>query len=116
MVEQAILAVLSLIEGILPLVTGTQSANTVQIIDKVIAAIEGLLPQIITWSQTLYIVASNILSTLLNSGTLTPAQIASTQALQAQVDAGWNAVVNNIDPDNPANVGTAAGDPGTSAT
>lgn len=112
MIEQAIIVILSLIEEVLPLVTGPQNASTVQIIDKIIGALEAMLPQIVTWSQTLFTVATNILSTLQNSGNLTAAQIASTQALQAQVDAGWNAVVNSIDPDNPANAGTPAGDPG----
>lgn len=112
MTESAILAILQLIEGILPLVMGAQNSQTTAVIDSIINALANLLPQIITWSETLYTAVKNILATLDDSGALTSDQIASTQALGAQTDAGWNAVVNQIDPDNPANAGTAAGDPG----
>ena len=107
MVEQAILTVLNLITVILPLVMGAQNAQTATAIEKIISALEGILPQIITWSDTIYKVVTNILLTLQNSGTLTPDQVAATQALGAQVDAAWAAVVNQIDPDAPG------GDPAT---
>ena len=43
---------------------------------------------------------------------MTQDQITALQQLDAQVDAAWAAVLPNIDPDNPANAGTPAGDPG----
>lgn len=113
MLSSTVIIVLNMIEAILPLVTGAQSASTVTAIDKIIQTLEAMLPQIVSWSQTMYSVISNIISSLQNSGNLTPTQISATQALGAQVDAAWNNVVGQIDPDNPANAGTLAGDPGT---
>lgn len=115
MLQGTILGVLQLITAILPLVTGSQSADTVQMIDKIITAIEGLLPYIATWSQNIYTAAKNIIMTLQNSGSLTDDQKAATKAILAQVDAGWAAVVSQIDPDNPANKGTPAGDDASGA-
>lgn len=112
MISSTILAVLSLIEGILPLIMGSQNAQTTSAIDNIINAIEQMLPYIVNEVQTVYTAAMNILSSLENSGALTSDQIAATQALTAQVDAAWNGIVGQIDPDNPANVGTSAGDPG----
>lgn len=110
MLQGSILAVLEMIELFLPLVTGTQSQQTVTQIDKIIKAIEGLLPYIATWSSTIYTVASNILTTLQNGDTVSADQKAATRAILAQVSAGWNAIEAKIDPDNPANAGTPAGD------
>jgi len=109
MLEEGIIAVLSLIESILPLVTGTQSAAAVTATDNIINALEKLLPSIVTWSENIYNVVKNIITSLQNSGNLTASQITATQSLETTVDAQWAAVESQIDPDNPANVGTPAG-------
>lgn len=116
MLESTILSVLALIEGILPLVTGSQNSTTVSAIDNIIDALEKLAPTVITWSENIASSINNIISTLNGSGVLSDSQIAATTALQATVDANWNAVVNQIDPDNPANAGTPAGDDPASTT
>jgi phage-related protein len=115
MISSTVLAVLALIEQILPLVMGSKNSQTTQIIDNIINALQNMLPYIVNEVQTVYAAASNIIATLSNSGALTPTQIAATQALGSQVDAAWNSVASQIDPDNPANAGTAAGDPGTTS-
>lgn len=99
MMSEAILAVLSLIESILPLVTGS-SAN-VQAIDSIINALQQFLPLIVNEVSTVYAAVKNILTSLQSSGALTPDQLAATQALDTQVDAAWTAVEAQIDPDAP---------------
>ena len=105
----AILAVLAIIEQLLPAL-GT-SAATVTLIDGIINALTALMPYIINEVSTVYTAVKNIISLLQNSAAMTADQMTALQTLDAQVDAGWAAVQAQIDPDNPANAGTAAGDP-----
>jgi len=107
MLSSAILAVLSVIESFIP-VLGTSSA-TAMMVTNIITALEQLLPFIINEISTVYTSVKNIISLLQNSGTLTPDQVTALQQLDTQVDTAWNGVVNSIDPDNSANVGTPAG-------
>src|ERR1700722_13713457 len=110
MISSTILAVLAVIEQILPLI-GTSSA-TVTMIESIINALTQLLPYIVNEISTVYTAVKNIIAQLQNSGVPTADQLAALTALDAQVDAAWTAVQTQIDPDNPANAGTAAGDPG----
>lgn len=110
MMTEAILAVLSIIEQFIPLL-GTSSA-TVTMIDNIVNALVQLLPYIVDEVSTVYTAVKNIISLLQNSGQMTADQVTALQTLDAQVDAGWAAVQAKIDPDNPANAGTPAGDPG----
>jgi hypothetical protein len=103
----AILAVLTVIENLIGVI-GTSSA-TATIIDNIINALIQLLPLIIDEVSTVYASVKNIISLLQSSGAMTPAQQASLQQIDAQVDTAWNSMVNQIDPDNPANAGTPAG-------
>lgn len=107
----AILAVLAIIEQLLPAL-GT-SAATVTLIDSIINALTALMPYIVNELSTVYTAVKNIISLLQNSGAMTSDQMTALQTLDAQVDAGWASVQAQIDPDNPANAGTPAGDPGT---
>lgn len=109
MTSGVILAVLSIIEQFIPLL-GTSSA-TVTMINNIINALTQLLPYIINEVSTVYTAVKNIISLLQNTGTMTADQVTALQTLDAQVDAGWAAVQAKIDPDNPANAGTPAGDP-----
>ena len=114
MMSTAILAVLSVIESIIPLL-GT-SAATATMITNIIEALTQLMPFIINEVSTVYTSVKNIISLLQNSGgPMTQDQITALQQLDAQVDAAWAAVLPQIDPDNPANAGTSAGDPGASS-
>lgn len=106
MASEAILAVLAIIEQIIPLL-GT-SAATASMIVNIINALTQLLPFIINEVGTVYTSVKNIISLLQNSGDVTDGQKAALQQLDAQVDAAWATVLPQIDPDNPA------GDPGAS--
>lgn len=110
MISSAILAVLTVIEQFLPLL-GTSAATT-QLVSGIINALTQLLPYIIDEVGTVYTSVKNIISLLNDQGDMTPQQQADLDALESQVDAAWNAVKDKIDPDNPANKGTPAGDPG----
>lgn len=115
MLSSAILAVLSVIESIIPLL-GT-SAATATTITNIIAALTQLLPFIINEVSTVYTSVKNIIALLQNSGApMTADQITALQQLDAQVDQAWAQVMPSIDPDNPANKGTPAGDPGPTTT
>jgi len=111
MLSSAILAVLTLLEQFIPLL-GTSAATTT-LIDGIINALTQLMPFIVNEISTVYASVKNIIDLLNNTGTMTPTQIATLQQLDQQVDAAWAAVLPQIDPDNPANKGTPAGDPGT---
>ncbi|MDE2602691.1 MAG: hypothetical protein KGL62_10035 [Bradyrhizobium sp.] len=111
MASEAIIAVLAVIQQIIPLL-GT-SAATARIITGIIDALTKLLPFIINEVSTVYTAVKNIISLLQHSGQVTADQIAALQQLDSQVDAAWAAVLPQIDPDNAANTGTPAGDPGT---
>src|SRR6185312_7798200 len=104
MASEAILAVLAIIEQIIPLL-GT-SAATASMIVNIINALTQLLPFIVNEVSTVYTSVKNIISLLQNSGQVTAEQTAALQQLDAQVDAAWAAVLPQIDPD------AAGGDPG----
>jgi len=110
MASEAILAVLAVIQQIIPLL-GT-SAATADMITNIIAALTKLMPFIINEIGTLYTSVKNIISLLQNSGQMTQDQITALEQLDSQVDAAWAVILPQIDPDNPANAGTPAGDPG----
>jgi prophage DNA circulation protein len=110
MISSTILAVLAMIEQILPLI-GTSSA-TVTMIESVVTALTQLMPYIVNEISTVYTATKNIISQLQNSGAPTADQLTALTSLDAQVDAAWASVQTQIDPDNPANAGTPAGDPG----
>ena len=107
MTQALVLAVLSAIEAILPLL-GTPQATS-DMIGKIITALENLLPAIVDEISTVYTVVKNIISLLQSKGVVTDDQLASLAALDNQVDTAWAAIKAKIDPDNPANAGTLAG-------
>jgi hypothetical protein len=97
MISSTILAVLAMIEQILPLI-GTSSA-TVTLIDSIINALTQLLPFIVNEIGTVYTAVKNIIAQLRNTGAPTADQLAALAALDAQVDAAWLTVQAKIDPD-----------------
>ena len=97
MISSTILAVLAMIESILPML-GTASA-TVTIIEKVIAALTQLMPYIVNEITTVYTAVKNIIAQLQNTGAPTADQLAALTALDAQVDAAWTTAQAQIDPD-----------------
>lgn len=99
MISTAILSVLSLIEGLIPIL-GTSTA-TATIVTSIINALIQLMPYIVNEIGTVYTSVKNIIEQLQNSGAPTPDQLAALAALDAQVDAAWTAVESQIDPDSP---------------
>lgn len=99
MISTAILAVLSLIEQILPLL-GTASATT-SLIENIIGVMTKLLPYIIDEISTVYTAVKNIIAQLQNSGAPTADQLTALQSLDTQVDIAWNNIQAQFDPDAP---------------
>lgn len=97
MISSTILAVLAMIEQILPLV-GTSSA-TVTMIGSIVSALTQLMPYIVNEISTVYTAVKNIIAQLQNSGAPTADQLAALQSLDAQVDAAWTTAQAAIDPD-----------------
>ena len=102
MISSTILAVLAMIEQILPLV-GTSSA-TVTMIESIIGALTQLMPYIVNEISTVYTAVKNIIAQLQNTGAPTADQLAALTSLDAQVDAAWTTVQAQIDPDAPGGV------------
>lgn len=99
MIPQAILAVLSIVQSLLPIL-GTSSATT-NIIASIISALTSLMPYIVDEITTVYTAVKNIIAQLQNSGAPTSDQLTALQSLDAQVDAAWATVQAQIDPDAP---------------
>ncbi len=97
MISTTILAVLAMIEQILPLV-GTSSA-TVTMIESIVTALTQLMPYIVNEITTVYTAVKNIIAQLQNTGAPTADQLAALASLDAQVDAAWTAAQASIDPD-----------------
>ncbi len=97
MISSTILAVLAMIEQILPLVGST--STTVTMIASIIDALTKLMPYIVDEISTVYTAVKNIIEQLQNTGAPTPEQLTALQSLDAQVDAAWASVQSQIDPD-----------------
>lgn len=97
MISSTILAVLAMIEQILPMIGST--STTVTMIESVINALTQLMPFIVNEVSTVYTAVKNIITQLSNSGAPTPDQLAALQSLDAQVDAAWVTAQASIDPD-----------------
>lgn len=102
MISTTILAVLSLVESILPLL-GTTSATTT-LVTNAINVLTQLMPFIVNEISTVYAAVKNIVAQLQNTGAPTPDQLAALQSLDAQVDAAWTQVQAQIDPDAPGGI------------
>lgn len=91
----ALTAILTLIQQILPLATGTSSS----LIATIIQALQSWLPIIFGEIQSLYPIVKNIISELQNKGDLTDDQKTTLQQLDAQTDAAFEAATAGLDPD-----------------
>ena len=108
MLSTSISAILAIVQALVPIL-GTSSA-TASVVTSVIDALTKLMPFIVNEIGTVYTSVKNIISVLQNSGVPDQTQLGALSSLDAQVDAAWNSVQAQIDPDNPANAGTPAGD------
>lgn len=94
--NSAITIVLSLIEQVLPLITGGGAAGSV------VSMLESILPLVISEVSSLYTPIKNIITALQSSGALTPDEITQVQALDKQVDDAFATATAGLDPDVPA--------------
>lgn len=97
MITSAILAVLTLIEQILPLLTG--GGNTVSLITNIIEALVKFMPLIEDEIGTVYQSVKNIVAALGANPATTADQLATLQALDKQVDDAWDGIEAELDPD-----------------
>jgi hypothetical protein len=100
MITTAVLAVLTLIEQILPLLTG--GSTTVTLIANIIQALIKFMPLIENEIGTVYTAVKNILAALSSNPAATADQMTALTTLDKQVDDAWNAIESQIDPDAPA--------------
>ncbi len=95
----AITAILTLLQQLLPLINaGFASSGTVS---SIVATLTTWVPLIETLTEDLYTPIKNIITTLQSSGALTDQQITDLKALDAKVDADFEAASAGQDPDAP---------------
>ncbi len=95
MITVALTAIFALIEQVLPLLGVAGSP----LITSIITVLENVLPLIITEIPTVYTAVKNIIAALSNDPNTTSAQLATLQALDAQVDAAFDAAAAAVNPD-----------------
>lgn len=97
MISTTILAVLSMIESVLPLLGA--SSTTASTLASIINALTSLMPYVVNEISTVYTSVKNIIAQLQNTGAPTADQLTALQSLDAQVDAAWTTAQASIDPD-----------------
>ncbi len=95
----AITTLLSLISGIIPLLTSTANAS---LITSIIATLEQFLPFIINEISALYQPVKNIIAALSATPATNAAQLAQLQLLDQQVDTAFEAIAAQTDADGTA--------------
>jgi hypothetical protein len=73
------------------------SAATANVIDSAITMLDKILPLIVDFIPTVYQSIKNIIAAL--GSAATPEQWTALQALDAQVDAAFDAAAKDVDPD-----------------
>lgn len=91
-----ILTVLSLIEGVIPLLTSSANASAV---DSIIKLLEEILPYVVAEVEALAAPVKNIIAALSATPATNAAQAAVLATLDAQVDAAFDAAAAQTDSD-----------------
>lgn len=99
MISSAVMAVLTLMEQILPLLTG--GSKTISLITSIIEALIKFMPLIKDEISTVYASVKNIIGALKDHPDSTEKQMEALQALDKQVDDAWDSIESQLDPDNP---------------
>lgn len=89
--------ILGLIEQVVPLLGASASSTT--LIANIVATLENVLPLIINSIPTLYTTVKNIITALTADPSTTADQLKALQALDAAVDAAFDAAAAAVDPD-----------------
>lgn len=111
MISSAVMAVLTLIEQLLPLLGGTGQA--VALIASIINALVKFMPLIVDEVSTVYQSVKNIIGALKEHPDTTEEQMAALTTLDKQVDDAWDAIEGQLDPDNPDDAPAASTIEGT---
>lgn len=90
----AIQGLLGLITNLLPLLTSSANAST---IDSIITTLSGFLPYIIDEIEALYTPVKNIIAALSATPATNAAQAAQLATLDTQIDAAFNAAAADTD-------------------
>lgn len=105
LVSGIILSSLTAIQSLLPLLglagpTGTIVASIIAALTKIVPMLETLAPLVGDEISLLYQGVKNIIANLRGDGVVTTAQQdADLDALDARVDASWDAIAGKFDPD-----------------
>lgn len=91
----AFTAILALIQQLLPVLGGSDATLIASIID----VLEKWVPLIITGVEDLYQPVKNIIAALSANPAATADQLATLQKLDAQVDAAFESIATQVDPD-----------------
>lgn len=94
----ALTAILNLVQQVLPLIQAG-NANATGLVAAIINALQTWIPMIVTEIGTLYQPVKNIIEALKQNGVVTADQIAALQALDAKMDAAFEAAAGDVDPD-----------------
>jgi hypothetical protein len=108
----AITAILSLIEQLLPAILSSTNAT---LVTNIIVVLTNMLPYIIQEVEALYTPVKNIIAALSANPATTAEQLASLQALDAQMDSAFEAIAAQTDADTAA-AATATPTTGTAST
>ena len=93
----AFTAILALLQQLLPLITAGSASSGV--VGTVVNVLTTWLPLVETLTENLYTPVKNIIAALQSSGALTDQQIADLKAMDAKIDADFEAASAGLDPD-----------------
>ena len=91
----AFTAILALIQQLLPVLGGSDAT----LIASIINVLEKWVPLIITGVEELYQPVKNIIAALSANPAITADQLVTLQSLDAQVDAAFESIAVQVDPD-----------------
>ena len=91
----AFTAILALIQQLLPVLSGSDAT----LIASIINVLEKWVPLIITGVEELYQPVKNIIAALSANPATTADQLVTLQSLDAQVDAAFESIAVQVDPD-----------------
>lgn len=93
-IAAVITAVLSMIQQLLPAILSSSNAT---VVDSIISALTGMLPFIVNEIQSLVTPVKNIIAALSANPATTADQLTQLQALDAQLDAAFDAAAADTD-------------------
>lgn len=97
LIVTAVTGVLSLVETVLPMIKKNSSGTAA--IGKVIDAVQAIAPLAINQVGVVYTGVKNVIASIGAHPATTAEQLASLQAFDKKVDAAWDAIEGQLDPD-----------------